>query len=144
MDRPVEASENSDLWDHFPHLTAVSIGLAIWELWQRHQRGEISRERFKWMAAQVAGVKIGKIGLLVLAMTIPGLNVVVGAGLVVGLLFSGASMVKAVVRCEGHHEYAALGKKDRRRAHPRFDANGSIGAGGSGTNPAVEFHDLRN
>lgn len=98
VDRLVEANEDSDLWDYFPGLTALSIGLLIWEFWQRHQRGEITRERFKWMAARVAGVKAGKIGLLMLAMTIPGLNVVVGAGLVVSLLFSSATTMKAIAR----------------------------------------------
>lgn len=98
VDRLVGAGEQSDLWDYFPALGAASIALVVWELWQRRQRGEISIEKFKWVAARVAGIKAGKIALLTLAMMTPGLNVAVGAALVASLLFSGANMAKAVTR----------------------------------------------
>lgn len=98
VDRLLNAGDKSDLWGYFPALTTASIALVVWELWQRHQRDEISIERFRWMAARVTGIKIGKIGFLTLAMMVPGLNVAVGAGLVVSLLFSGASMAKAAAR----------------------------------------------
>lgn len=98
VDSLLQAGDRSDLWDYFPALSAASISLVIWELWQRRQRGDISPDQFKWMAARVAGVKAGKIALLTLAMMTPGLNVVVGAALVASLLFSGAELVRTISR----------------------------------------------
>lgn len=98
VDHLVQAGDGNDLWDYFPALSAASISLVIWELWQRRQRSEISLQQFKWMAARVAGVKTGKIALLTLAMMTPGLNVAVGATLVASLLFSGAQLAKVISR----------------------------------------------
>jgi len=98
VDSLLQAGDRSDLWDYFPALSAASISLVIWELWQRRQRGDISPDQFKWMAARVAGVKTGKIALLTLAMMTPGLNVAVGAALVASLLFSGAQLAKTISR----------------------------------------------
>ena len=92
----LEAGSESDLWDYFPALTVASIALVVWELWTRHCKGEITLSQFKWMAARVSGVKAGKLALLSVAMMIPGINVVTGAGLVASLLFSAAHAVKAV------------------------------------------------
>lgn len=98
VDRLMKADEGSDLWDFFPALSAASIGLVVWELWKRRQRGEISQQQFKWMAARVSGMKAGKIALLTAAMMVPGLNVVTGAALVVSLLFSGATLAKTLAK----------------------------------------------
>ena len=98
VDRLLKADEGSDLWDFFPALSAASIGLVVWELWKRRQRGEISQQQFKWMAARASGMKAGKIALLTAAMMVPGLNVVTGAALVVSLLFSGAQLAKTLAK----------------------------------------------
>lgn len=98
VDRLLKVDESSDLWDFFPTLTAASIGMVVWELWQRRQRGEISHQQFKWMAVKVSGMKAGKIALLTAAMMVPGLNVVTGAALVASLLFSGAGLAKALTK----------------------------------------------
>lgn len=100
VDQLLEAGSDSDLWDYFPALTVASIALVVWELWTRHCKGEITLSQFKWMTARVSGLKAGKLALLSVAMMIPGINVVTGAGLVASLLFSAAHAVKAVTEAK--------------------------------------------
>ena len=109
VDRLVDTDDGSDIWHYFPVLSAASLSLVVWGLWQRYRCGEISLHRFKWMVARTTGLKITKIGLLTLAMTVPGLNVVTGAALVAKMIFSGAGLVKAfpgvsATRQPGQHE----------------------------------------
>lgn len=94
VDRLVDSDQHSDIWHYFPGLSAVSLSLVVWSLWQRHRRGDISLDAFKWMVARATGWKVAKIALLTLAMSIPGLNIATGAMLVVRMMFSGAGMVK--------------------------------------------------
>lgn len=96
VDRLLGAEVDDSLWEYFPALTAASVGLIGWELWQRYRKGEISLQRFKWLLARATGMKAGKIALLTLALSIPGINVVTGAALVVGLLYSGAGAVRSL------------------------------------------------
>jgi hypothetical protein len=96
VDRLIEATDEDSLWNYFPALTAASIALVTWGLWQRYRHGDISLQRFKQLLARATGLKAGKLALLTLALSIPGLNVVTGAALVVGLLFSGAGIVRAM------------------------------------------------
>lgn len=91
VDRLVEATEEDSMWDFFPTLTAASLGLVVWGLWQRLRQGEISMSRFKWLVARTSGIKAGKLALLTLAMSIPGLNVVTGAALAARLILVGLS-----------------------------------------------------
>lgn len=98
VDRLLEAGDQDSLWDYFPGLAAVSVGLIVWSLFGRYRRGEITLQRFKWLAAKAAGVKAGKLALLTLAMSVPGLNVATGAALVVALLFSGTNALRGVAK----------------------------------------------
>lgn len=98
VDRLLEAGDQDELWSYFPALTAASVALVVWSLFGRYRRGEITLQRFKWLAAKATGVKAGKLALLTLAMSVPGLNVVTGAGLVVTLLFSGVSAMREVAK----------------------------------------------
>lgn len=96
VDGLIGAADDDSLWSYFPALTAVSIGLVAWELWQRYRAGRITLERFKYLLARTTGMKAGKLALLTLALSIPGLNVATGAALVVSLLYSGAGAVRAM------------------------------------------------
>lgn len=98
VDRLLEATDDDSLWDYFPALSAVSISLVVWSLFQRHRAGEISWRRFKWLVAKATGMKATKLALLTTAMMVPGLNVVTGAALVVCLIYSGASAIRATTR----------------------------------------------
>lgn len=92
VDRLVEAGEHDSIWDYLPQLTAVSLGLVVWELWQRFRIGEISLPRFKWLVARSTGLTAGKLALLSLAMSVPGLNVVTGAALATRLILRGLAL----------------------------------------------------
>jgi len=96
VDQLLEAADDSSLWDYFPGLTAASISLVLWSLFQRYRNGEISLQRFKWLAAKTTGMKAAKIALLTMAMMVPGLNVITGAALIVSLMYSGAEAVRVV------------------------------------------------
>ena len=94
VDRLLGTDAQDDMWDYFPALSVASSALVTWELWRRYQRGDITFDRFKWMAAKATGMKAGKLALLSLAMMVPGLNVVTGAALVAKLIVSGATFAK--------------------------------------------------
>lgn len=91
VDRLVDATDEDSMWDYFPTLTAVSLGLVVWGLWRRLRQGEISMARFKGLVARATGLKASKLALLTLAMSIPGLNVVTGAALAARLILVGLS-----------------------------------------------------
>jgi len=102
VDQLLQTANDDAIWDYFPALTAASIGLVAWELWQRYRGGEISFDRFKWLVAKTTGLKAGKVALLCFAMMVPGLNVVTGAAIVVQLIISGATMAKATAKHVGN------------------------------------------
>lgn len=98
VDRMLQASDQDDLWDYFPGLTAASVALVVWSLFGRYRRGDITLKRFKWLAAKATGLKAGKLALLTLALSIPGLNVITGAALVASMIYSGVTAVRQVAR----------------------------------------------
>lgn len=98
IDRLVKTADDDSLWDYFPGLSAASIGLFVWGLWRRYRLSEISLEQFRRLAAKATGLKAANLVLLTLALSVPGLNVVTGAALVAGLIYSAANVVKSVDR----------------------------------------------
>ncbi len=96
VDTLIDAEDGANIWAYLPGLTAVSISLVVWELFQRHKSGDISAAQFRQMTARAAGLKGVKIAGLTLLMAIPGINVVTGAALVYSLIFSAASVAKQV------------------------------------------------
>ncbi|MGK0618709.1 hypothetical protein [Meiothermus cerbereus] len=88
VDRMLTAKDADDFWDYFPALGVASSTVVVWELWRRHQRGEVSRERFMRLAARATGLKIAKIGAIGLLLSIPVVGQVTGAALVARLLLS--------------------------------------------------------
>lgn len=90
VDRLIVAREGDAVWDYFPALSVVSIAIVAGELINRHRIGEIDFNQLKWMLAKATGLKVSKIALLTLAMSIPGLNVVTGALLAAHLIHSAA------------------------------------------------------
>ena len=69
-------------------LSLASVSIVIWELWKRYRSGLLSYSRFKLLAGMAAGKKTIKIGVLVALLSIPGINIVVGAAMVAQLIYS--------------------------------------------------------
>lgn len=76
------AANDASLWHYVPLLSVASVSWIVWGLWQRYQQQHISLGEFKQLAAQATGLKIAKISVLVLLLSIPVINVVTGAALV--------------------------------------------------------------
>lgn len=84
-------SKAFDLLSAFPLTSAafaVSAAFVVMELHKRFKAGEIVRKQFRDMTIRTTGIKAGKFALLMVALHIPGINVVVGAALVAKLLIS--------------------------------------------------------
>jgi hypothetical protein len=90
VDRMVEVGDDSEdtLWDYFPPLVAASAGIIVFELWRRYRSGRITFEEFKALSFKTLGLKAAKYGATFAALSVPGLNVVVGAYLLGSLIFA--------------------------------------------------------
>lgn len=88
VDRMISADGAADFWDCFPALSAASVALVVWDLWQRHQRSEIDWGVFKYLAARATGLKLAKIGAIGLLVSLPVVGQATGAVLVAQLLLS--------------------------------------------------------
>jgi len=95
VDKLKDVAEDNSVWDYLPALTTISISIIVWELFKRYNSGEITAERFKWMAAKVTGFKMAKIALIMFLLTIPVVNVITGAALVFHLIKSGQKLLDA-------------------------------------------------
>jgi hypothetical protein len=88
IDKLIEHENAETLTDYFPFLTVASVSVVTWGLLNRYKSGQITKTKFKSLLATLLGKKIAKIGVIIFLMTIPVVNVVVGAGLVAKLIFS--------------------------------------------------------
>ena len=86
VDRMVSADDADDFWEYFPALSAATVAVVVWELWRRHQRGEIDWEAFKRLSARATGLKLAKIGAIGLLLSIPVVGQATGALLIAKLL----------------------------------------------------------
>ncbi len=90
IDFIVTAKDPNDehFWDYFPVISVASVSLAIFELFQRYQKQDISWSEFKWMAAKISGIKVSKIAFIGLLLGLPVVGQVTGAYLVAKLLLT--------------------------------------------------------
>lgn len=98
VDRMIEQNESGDpaLWETFPPLIAASAGVIIFELWRRYQAGTMSFEEFRNLTLKTVGLKAGKYSVFLGALSVPGLNVVVGAYLLGSFILAVGSTVDRV------------------------------------------------
>jgi len=71
VDKMLESADSASLVDYFPALSIASIALIVYALWGRYRRGQISLERFKALAVLASGMKVAKIGVLIMLLSIP-------------------------------------------------------------------------
>ena len=90
VDLWVTAKDPNDehFWDYFPAISLVTVSLAIYELFKRYQKQEISWQEFKWMAAKISGLKVSKIAAIGLMLGLPVIGQVTCAYLVARLLLN--------------------------------------------------------
>ena len=70
-----------DLWDYVPALSAWSLALLVTSLTRRYLRKEIDAQQYRRMLTKFGGLKVLKMVLITAALSTPGLNIAVGAGL---------------------------------------------------------------
>ncbi len=88
VDKLISHNDVETLSADFPMLALASVAIIIWELWKRYKAGQLSYSRFKLLAGIAAGKKAIKIGILVALLSMPGVNVVVGAAMVAKIIYS--------------------------------------------------------
>lgn len=90
VDRMIEQNEKGEpaFWESFPILIAASAGIIVFELWRRYRAGKVSFDEFKALCLKTLGLKAGKYAALFVALSVPGLNVIVGAYLLASLVLS--------------------------------------------------------
>jgi hypothetical protein len=79
-------ADDPSIWDHFPVITALTLANIVWALWQRYQEGAIDWERFKYLAARASGIKVAKIAMLGVLLSIPVVGQATGALLIAKFL----------------------------------------------------------
>ena len=94
LDKALAADDDS-LWDYVPFLSVASISWIVWGLWQRYCQKLITLDQFKQLAARATGIKVAKISVLVLLLSIPVVNVVTGAALVAHVITSLSQVVQS-------------------------------------------------
>ena len=92
VDKLIDYDDVESLASYFPMLALASVSMVIWELWIRYKSGQLSYSRFKLLAGIAAGKKTIKVGALVVLLSIPGINIVVGAALVAQLIYSATEL----------------------------------------------------
>lgn len=92
VEKLINHKDIETLSSYFPMLALASAAMVIWELWKRYKAGHLSYSRFKLLAGLAAGKKAIKVGALVALLSIPGVNVVVGAAMVAQLVYSSTEL----------------------------------------------------
>jgi len=88
VDKLIAHDNINSIASYFPMLALASVSMIIWELWKRYKAGEISYSRFKLLTGIAAGKKTIKMAVLVALLSIPGINIVVGAAMVAQIIYS--------------------------------------------------------
>ena len=92
VDKLIDHTNPASLASYFPMLALASVAMIIWELWRRYKNGEITYRRFKILAGLSAGKKVVKFGVIMGLLSVPGVNVVVGAALVAKLIYTSSEL----------------------------------------------------
>ena len=88
VDKIIDERNNTDFLYLIPTLSLLSISICIIELFKRYKNNEISYEEFKELSMRVSGIKVGKFAILIMVLSIPVVNIVVGSALVARVIYS--------------------------------------------------------
>ena len=93
VDKLKDLSEDDSIWNYFPTLTTLSISIIVFSLYKRFKNGEITAEEFKFMAIRTTGLKLAKISILLVMLSIPVIDVITGVTLTYNLIKSGQQIL---------------------------------------------------
>ena len=93
VDKLKDLSEDDSIWNYFPTLTTLSISIIVFSLYKRFKNGEITAEEFKFMAIRTTGLKLAKISMLLVMLSIPVISVITGLTLTYNLIKSGQQIL---------------------------------------------------
>ena len=93
----MEMDESDELWDYMPLLPAISIAICGFFLIKKWKNGEITFATLKIKFLKLTGEKALKFTVIAVLMTIPVVNVVVGAGILFKLLYGAGSLANRYV-----------------------------------------------
>jgi len=88
VDNLINNNNLNSLSSYFPVLAISSIAIIVWELWKRYKTGQITYSQFKLFSGMAIGQKTIKLGILITLLSIPGINIVVGATMLAQLIYS--------------------------------------------------------
>jgi hypothetical protein len=66
---------NTNVFEYFPQVTSLAIGVMIWNLYKRKRNGEITNEQFQDLVVKKTGQKTLKVATLMALLSIPGINI---------------------------------------------------------------------
>ena len=75
-------SFNTSMFEYFPGVTSLAIGIMIWQLYVRKNNNEITEEQFQELIVKHTGEKIIKITTIMTLLSIPGLNIATASYLI--------------------------------------------------------------
>ena len=77
-----------------PPLTIIAASFAVYGLYKRYQKKEISKQRFIFMATKITGIKAAKIITLLYLLALPGIGQVVAVYLIASLMFKALGVLE--------------------------------------------------
>jgi hypothetical protein len=97
IDKLIEMDESDELWAYMPLLPAISIAICGFFLIKKWKNGEITFATLKIKFLKLTGEKALKFTVIAVLMSIPVVNVVVGAGILFKLLYGAGSLANRYV-----------------------------------------------
>jgi len=89
----MKLNDDDSIWDLMPELPAISIAISGFYLFEQYRKGVISYNTFKIKFIRLTGIKAAKFTLIAGLLMVPGINILVGAGLLASLLWNTGSFL---------------------------------------------------
>ena len=90
----MDESTFSQIISTAPPLTIIAASFAVYGLYKRYQKKEISKQRFIFMATKITGIKAAKIITLLYLLALPGIGQVVAVYLIASLMFKALGVLE--------------------------------------------------
>lgn len=96
LNKLINMDENtfSQIISTAPPLTIITASFAVYGLYKRYQKKEISKQRFIFMATKITGIKAAKIITLLYLLALPGIGQVVAVYLIASLMFKALGILE--------------------------------------------------